>query len=973
MDYYYSNYEEKIKFLNITSRLYNDIILNRLSTGKEKTVSTGDSAPYPHLMDCDFSFFEYFKQRFSQLSSNPIDYIREDNRVGIQAKTISGFSEGDIIYNTPILTGSQFHEICHNEGIFATRFSITYREDLEISLNNLVSCILNYLKNSNNNFIILHDFNFSQDDKIIPVAMVVGMLNIEINKLKIDLTIIVATCEAFDVHGLACLLNLGADYVFPYMLYIDYNQSRISNDNQVKLQHSISKDIQKILAKNTCSSIGEYACLAGFDIVGLDTDIYHKCFNKLKLSATGHSFSDVDRIIARKHSLAFDTEFTYDDSDKSLHHIRLKHSISQKSVKSLHSLLKHGKEEFYSGYVNNINNDKKRLFRDFFDIHSDRSSIHIDKIQSSEEIFQKISSAGMSLGAISPEAHECLAQAMNSLGSKSNSGEGGEDDSRLDTVKNSRIKQIAAGRFGVTPVYILSADELQIKISQGAKPGEGAELPGSKVTDHIAKLRFTNAGSTIISPPANHDISSENDLHNLVQSLKLFNPDAIISIKLAASEDLPKLLPRILNSGIEKIVISGADGGTGAAQLSTLRNCGVTFEAPLIKINDWLIKNSLRNRILLEVDGGIRTGLDIVKAAIMGADSFSLGTPFLVAMGCTLCRDCFKNTCSVGIATQNLELRSKFNSTTDNVINFMHYLADDIRDILSHIGYCSLDEVKGMSHLIYPVNFCNLSNQYDDDSFIINSEPNHIISKVTNYAFHIFDEIISSHIDKFDLTSNDSFDMKSIIVLSRLIFKYNKINEKHVGCDVRCIGSNDDGVGSFLVPGLSIVIDGGVGNYLARGMSGGRIAVLADKKYACIDSALYGATGGELFLSGVAGERFAIRNSGAVAVVDSVGDNACEYMTKGVVVVLGDIGSNFGAGMSGGLAFVLGDGSRIIKNINANYVFAERLTNPSHVELLIRLLNQHYLSTKSIKVEDILKNHSESLEQFHVVYPKPFL
>ncbi|MEY4504260.1 MAG: hypothetical protein RL154_553, partial [Pseudomonadota bacterium] len=600
----------------------------------------------------------------------------------------------------------------------------------------------------------------------------------------------------------------------------------------------------------------------------------------------------------------------------------------------------------------------------------------------------RFSTAAMSLGSISPEAHQALAEAMNRIGGFSNSGEGGEDSQRLKGPFNSKIKQVASGRFGVTPAYLRSATEIQIKVAQGAKPGEGGQLPGHKVTNLIAKLRFTVPGITLISPPPHHDIYSIEDLAQLIFDVKQVNPKARVSVKLVSTAGVGTIAAGVAKAYADKIIISGSDGGTGAAPLSSIKFAGNPWELGISEAHNALKFNHLREFVSLETDGGMKTGVDIVKAAMLGAESYAFGTAALAILGCKILRVCHLNRCTEGIATQEETLRDNFSGTADRVIQYMTFVAEEIREILAGIGFKSLQDIIGRSDLLNIVDDIKAKN-FDFSEILEQIEGGNVCKKASNNPFD------SNEFEK-SIVAEAMVSIKNpstTIEIERNICNINRsvgarlsgeIAEYYgdTGLKAGTITLNLNGVagqslGAFLINGVVIRLNGYANDYVCKGMHGGKVVIcseLSGEQHASAgNTCLYGATGGELFVNAAVGERFAVRNSGAITVVEGAGDHACEYMTRGVVVILGKTGINFGAGMTGGFAFIYDKDKEFIDKLNAELVIAKRIdTDESDEErqYLKRLIKKHYNETKSAKALDILNNYREEIRNFWLVMPK---
>jgi glutamate synthase (NADPH/NADH) large chain len=644
----------------------------------------------------------------------------------------------------------------------------------------------------------------------------------------------------------------------------------------------------------------------------------------------------------------------------------------------------------FDGLKKLVEDRKGKFIRDFFEFSSDKESISIDQVESKEDIFKRFASAAMSCGSISLEAHEAMAIAMNTIGGMSNSGEGGEDHARFNTNKNSRIKQIASGRFGVTPAYLVSADELQIKVAQGAKPGEGGQLPGHKVTKYIATLRHTTPGVTLISPPPHHDIYSIEDLAQLIFDLKQVNPRAKVTVKLVSTQGVGTIAAGVAKAYADRIIISGADGGTGAAPLTSIKHTGNPWEMGLSEAHQALKLNHLREFVHVQTDGGLKTGLDVVKAAILGAESYAFGTAALTLLGCKILRICHTNKCSVGVATQDEDLRGHFIGTVERLISYFTFIAQEVREILAKLGYTRLEDIIGKTELLKVV----------DDEFAKKFDFTNILRKV--------DGIDTCQVESNDPYDKNEFEKAILQKVSRTIdnpsykikFKENISNlnrsfgalisgeiARHygdTGLPEDSIVMNLDGIagqsfGAFLHKGITIYLNGVANDYVGKGMHGGKIVInpkdtLEGEEFGGAgNTCLYGATGGKLYVKANVGERFAVRNSGTIAVVEGTGDNACEYMTGGIVVTLGETGVNFGAGMTGGLAFVYDKSKTFFDKMNQELIEAVRIdTDDSERERIYikKLLLDYINETQSKKAIDIIDNFRAEIRNFWMVKPK---
>ena len=752
--------------------------------------------------------------------------------------------------------------------------------------------------------------------------------------------------------------------------------------------------ILKIMSKMGIATIASYRNSALFDVIGLDKQVVKECFRDSHALIPGLGYSDIEERINRDYEKA--TEIL---REKKLFPLEIggfhkyiakneHHDYSPAVVFSIHNASISNKKTDFNVLKELTENRSMKMIRDFFELKSDKKSIDVKKVEAKEEIFKRFASAAMSLGSISPEAHEALGEAMNKIGAQSNCGEGGEATERLKSSRRSKIKQIASGRFGVTPEYLRSAEEIQIKVAQGAKPGEGGQLPGHKVSPLIASLRYTVPGVTLISPPPHHDIYSIEDLSQLIFDLKQINPDATITVKLVSTAGVGTIAAGVAKAYADKIIISGGDGGTGAAPLTSIKYAGNPWELGLSEAHNALKVNGLREFVHLQTDGGLKTGIDVIKAAMLGAESYAFGTAALTVIGCRILRSCHTNKCTVGVATQNQELREHFVGTVDRVVNYFTLLAEDVRDILASLGYTRIEEIIGRSDLLQVIDdpfakkfdFSSVLRRLDgidtcqrssNDPYDKNEFEKAILKEVYTVIENPTDNIV---LNKKICNLNRSFGT----LISGEIAKYygNK------GLPQDSIIFNLDGVagqslGAFLAEGISIRLNGSGNDYVGKGMNGGKIVITPTSQGDLFSGAgntcLYGATGGTLYVRGSVGERFCVRNSGATAVVEGTGDHACEYMTGGVVAILGTTGVNFGAGMTGGVAFIYDKNHDFIDKLNQELVVAVRVdTDESDEErhFIKKLLTRYVNETASEKAQYILDNFRHTLRDFWMVRPK---
>ncbi len=1012
---------EKQRYFNITQEVVDQIIEPMVKDGKEPTGSMGDDTPLAAFSNVQRSFTDFFKQKFAQVTNPPIDPIREKVVMSIN----TGFGEIHNILDedpdhaqrlkttSPILTFEKL-EVLKSFGderhprykpYYKNRtYSTTFEENLRGSLEDLVYDIIEDVKKEGVRIVILDDTGMDEKHKTIPMAMAVGRLNYALLDAGVRhlVSIVAVTGEVYDSHATACLLAYGASAIYPYMLYATVyrllakkNLSDYEMRNEFKKVHgALGAGILKIMSKMGISTVASYRNSALFDVLGLSTDIVEDCFRNSHALIPGLGYSDIEERLDRYHKEAFVHEhmrklfplnvggfYKYVDGQEY-------HDFAPAHIRQLRDAAASGKWEDYAVLKGIIENRNKKMIRDFFALKSDRKPIPVEKVEPKEAIFKRFASAAMSLGSISPEAHEAIAEAMNRIGAQSNSGEGGEDAKRFGTIKNSKIKQVASGRFGVTPAYLRSAEEIQIKIAQGAKPGEGGQLPGHKVTALIARLRHTMPGVTLISPPPHHDIYSIEDLAQLIFDLKQVNPEATITVKLVSTAGVGTIAAGVAKAYADKIIVSGGDGGTGAAALGSIKFAGNPWEIGLSEAHNALKANHLRQNVHLQTDGGLKTGMDVIKAALLGAESYAFGTPALAMVGCKMLRICHLNRCSVGIATQEPMLREHFEGSVDRLVNYFTLLAEDVRQIMAELGYETMEEMIGRSDLLQVIDD-DFAKKFDFSSILMRLDGPDTCQVASNEPFdrnEFEKEVLKEAASAIQNPQDRLVIHRTICNLNRSfgarisgeIAKYygdGGLPEETITIQLKGIAGQS--FGAFLIDGVTLRIDGVANDYVGKGMHGGKIVIAplnqGEQYSAAGNTCLYGATGGKLFVAGNVGERFGVRNSGALAVVEGTGDHACEYMTGGVVVILGRTGVNFGAGMTGGLAFVYDTEHTFVENINQELVEARRIDTDDTDEArhyLKRLLKEYFNETGSLKAKRILDNFRMEIRNFWMVRPK---
>ncbi|MBN2869657.1 MAG: glutamate synthase large subunit [Campylobacterales bacterium] len=1015
------NLVERQRFYNITQEVVEQVIEPMIRDGKEAVGSMGDDTPLAAFSTVQRNFSDYFKQRFAQVTNPPIDPIRE--KVVMSLNT--GFGETHNILDeipshahrlkatSPIITREKLDVLKsfgdrkspRFETFYMNRtFSTAYRGALKPALESLVSDIIKAVREEGVRIIILDDTGFDREHKTIPMLMAVGRISRALldEKIRHLSSIVACTSEVIDSHGAATLIAYGASAVYPSLLFataaahLEEHKKDVSCSEAFKsIHHALNAGLLKIMSKMGIATIGSYRNSGLFDVMGLSREIVEECFGESHALIPGLTYEDIDARLERNHKEAFavggfNTVFPLKIGGfYKFYNGQEHHDFNPGVIHAIHRVSKTGKREDFDRLSALVNGRGQKFIRDFFEFKSDRASIDISEVESKDTIFKRFASAAMSLGSISPEAHECLAVAMNTIGAQSNSGEGGEDAARFGTLKNSKIKQVASGRFGVTPAYLRSAEEIQIKVAQGAKPGEGGQLPGHKVSGLIARLRYTMPGVTLISPPPHHDIYSIEDLAQLIFDMKQVNPNAKVAVKLVSSAGVGTIAAGVAKAYADKIIISGGDGGTGAAPLTSIKFAGNPWELGLSEAHNALKVNNLRGLVHVQTDGGLKTGSDIVKAALLGAESYAFGTGALAIIGCKMLRICHVNKCSVGIATQNEKLRGEyFKGTVDQLINYFTYLAEDVRRIMAQLGYRTMEELIGRSDLLKVVD-TEFAKKFDFSAVLHREEGHDTCQAASNEPFddNAFEKKVLAEV--MEAIKNP----ESPVRITRDICNLNRSFGARISGEIaqyygdaglpsdtirlHLKGIAGQALGAFLINGVSIHLDGVANDYIGKGMHGGKIVIKSQNEGEAFsaggNTCLYGATGGKLYIAGSVGERFAVRNSGALAVVEGTGDNACEYMTGGVVVILGKTGINFGAGMTGGFAFVYDQDHSFVENVNRELVDALRIDTDDGDEArhyLKRLLKEYVAETESLKAKELLKNFRVEIRNFWLVRPK---
>ncbi len=1002
------NFAQKQRYAGITKEVINLFIKPLMLDGKEPTGSMGDDTPLACFSNYPFrSFNDFFRQKFAQVTNPPIDSLREKIVMSLN----TGFGEVHNILDegpehaqrvkatSPILTKPKLNVLKEfgdeaspkYEPHYKNRsYSTVFKKNLKESLEELVEQIAKDVEEDGVRIVFLDDQAIDKEHKSMPMAMVVGRLHKKLldKKVRHLTSIVTLTNEVLTAHDAAVLIAYGATAIYPYMLFktvCDLSEKEgISRDDALfKVHSALNKGILKIMSKMGISTIASYRNSGLFDVIGLKKELVEECFIGSKVALSGLDYDDIEEKINKRHKEAFKEESILAGGVFKFRKNEELHEYTPTLIKAFTRAVEADDISEYKKYKELIENRDPVYIRDFLEIKSDKEPIDINEVESASEIVKRFVGAAMSIGALSQEAHEDIAEALNTIGAKSNSGEGGEDKARDKTIKRSKIRQIASGRFGVTPEYLVNAEEIQIKVAQGAKPGEGGQLPGFKVTTYIAKLRHVTPGKTLISPPPHHDIYSIEDLAQLIFDLKQINPKAKISVKLVSTIGVGTIAAGVAKAYADHIVISGSEGGTGAAPITSIRHAGNPWELGIIEGHNALKANHLREYVSLETDGALKAGRDVIIAALLGAEYYGFGTSLMMAVRCIFCRSCQTNKCPVGITTQSDEYRAKYKGTVQKVINFMMYLAEDIREYLASMGYKSLDELIGRNDLL-KVKDIPLAKKFDfsmlfeqvegvntkqkeNEPFDKNEFELGLLEKVRETIKNPnHKSVVRAEISNL----NRSFGAR----ISGEIAKY--YGDEGLADDsivFNLTGTAGQSFGVFLSKGITLNLQGVANDYVGKGMAGGKIVIKPGKGAGAGNTCLYGATSGKLFVAGEVGERFGVRNSGAVAIVEGTGDHPCEYMTGGEVIILGKTGINFGAGMTGGVAFVYDKEHVFVDKINPELIEIRRIDideNEKPKLYLKKRIIEYYNATNSEIAKYILDNFRSEVRHFWLVTPK---
>ncbi len=990
-------------------------------TGQEATGSMGDDTPIAVLSCQKRPLSDYFRQQFAQVTNPPIDPLREavvmslETTIGPEQQSIFEESEqhaNRVILTSPVLSTAKYRALLHLDrwGYRVRRFSLGYDPaalDLRQALDRLRHEVAEAVR-AGAVLLLLTDQDCAPPQLPIHALLATGAVHHHLCRegLRCNANLIVATASARDAHQLACLIGFGATAVYPYLSYAvlaDLCRSGeldLAPDLAVKnYRKGIKKGLLKILSKVGIATVASYRGAQLFEIIGLADEVVALCFPGAISRIQGAGFADLeaDQKALAREAIARHRPIRPGGLLKYIHGQEY-HAFNPEVVHRLQAAVNIGDADRWRACAELINRREPATLRDLLQPRAKLQPVPLDQVEPIEAILPRFDTAAMSLGALSPEAHEALAEAMNRLGGRSNSGEGGEDPARYGTAKVSKIKQIASGRFGVTPHYLVNAEVLQIKIAQGAKPGEGGQLPGSKVNELIARLRYSVPGVTLISPPPHHDIYSIEDLAQLIFDLKQVNPQALVSVKLVSRPGIGTIAAGVAKAYADLITVSGYDGGTAASPISSIRHAGSPWELGLAEVHQTLQANDLRDKIRLQTDGGLKTGLDVVKAAILGAESFGFGTAPMVALGCKYLRICHLNNCATGIATQRDDLRrDHYRGTVEKVINFFQFLADETRQWMARLGVRSLDELIGRVDLLEPMAGTSARQGRLDLRPLLHSD-NLLATKPRRCALarnqpfdrgQLAERMVGEILPVIEAKSGGTFAFtltnRDRSIGARLSGEIARRwgNQGMVAAPVRLklTGVAGQSFGAWNAGGLELLLEGDANDYVGKGMAGGKIVLRpphratyrSDETSIMGNTCLYGATGGRLFAAGRAGERFAVRNSGAHAVVEGVGDHGCEYMTGGLVTVLGPTGTNFGAGMTGGFAYVFDPDNSFVDKYNHELVEIQRVRSGYMEEYrnhLHQVIEEFCRETNSDWGWRLLDDFHDHVGRFWLVKPK---
>jgi glutamate synthase (NADPH/NADH) large chain len=999
-----------------------DVIRTLAEDESEAIGSMGDDTPMPVLSHKPRALYDYFRQQFAQVTNPPIDPLRESivmslsTQIGPECNVFVPTPEHarQIVLNSPILSQRKLRQILASEDVVEANEFIDLQYEPEEGLKATLLRICDQAEAAVRDgklVLMLSDRYLVQGKLPAHALLATGAVHHRLVQtgLRCKCNLLVETGTARDSHHFACLIGYGATAVYPYMayqtLYEMMRKGQVNMGGQERRElgrnyrRGIRKGLYKIMSKMGISTVSSYRAAQLFEIVGLSSEVVDLCFRHTLSRIEGADFEDLENDTKYMAMRAWNPRSATEQGGlyKFVHGGEY-HMYNPDVIGALQAAVVAGDYELYQMYARLVNERPASTLRDLLGFKRAAQPIPIEEVEPLEAILARFDGAGMSLGALSPEAHEALAIAMNRLGGRSNSGEGGEDPVRYGTEKNSKIKQVASGRFGVTPEYLTNAEVLQIKIAQGAKPGEGGQLPGHKVNEMIAQLRFARPGVGLISPPPHHDIYSIEDLAQLIFDLKQVNPSALVSVKLVAEPGVGTVAAGVAKAYADLITISGYDGGTGASPLSSIKYAGTPWELGLAETHQTLRANDMRHRVRVQTDGGLKTGVDVIKAAIIGAESFGFGTAPVVALGCKYLRICHLNNCATGVATQHPVLRSKyFLGLPEMVMHYFRFVAQEAREIMALLGVRRMEDLIGRTEYLEILpgetskqRKLDLRPLLSDAGLV--SDRSHICREPSNAPFdkgELAERMLSQMLPAITRQSGGEwqYEVKNFNrsigarISGEIARHWGNYGMAEAPLVVKLSGSIGQSFGAWNAGGLHMYLEGDANDYVGKGMAGGRIVLRPPRTASYVarntiimgNTCLYGATGGQLFAAGQAGERFAVRNSGAIAVVEGSGDHCCEYMTGGVVCVLGRTGLNFGAGFTGGFAYVLDQDRSFVDRYNHELIDILRLTNEamlSNVQHLQELIRMHVSETGSVWGDEILNDLRSFLGHFWLVKPK---
>ncbi|ELY99492.1 glutamate synthase large subunit [Natrialba asiatica] len=990
--------------------------------GKDPVGSMGDDTPLSVLTEFNRPLFSYFKQLFAQVTNPPLDYIREElvtsleSRLGFQRNLLdeSPAHARQLVLDSPVLTDAELGAIrdCSTNGITAATIDITYEptsdefgSDLDAAIERVREDAVAAIE-ADHDVLVLSDRNVDAERVAIPSLLATGGVHHHLvrNGLRNHVGLVVESGEPRTVHQLSTLVGYGAGAVNPYLAtqtIADLTAGPDGADTEAAIDAyvgALENGLLKVMAKMGISTVESYQGAQIFEAVGLDSDLVDEFFAGTENRTEGIGLAEIEADLRERHATAFaaDDETELDRHGEYEHRSDgLTHQWNPETVGTLQQAVRSNDYERYREFAELINDQNENLqtLRGLLEFDSDREPIPVEEVEPVTDIVERFSTAAMSLGSLSPEAHENNSIAMNRIGGKSNTGEGGEPPERFDTERECNVKQVASGRFGVTSTYLSSADELQIKMAQGSKPGEGGHLPGEKVNEMIAHVRKSTPGVGLISPPPLHDIYSIEDLKQLIFDLKAANEEADINVKLVSEAGIGTVAAGVAKANADVVHISGHSGGTGASPRTSIKSAGLPWELGLAEANQMLSATGLRDRIRVSADGGMKTGRDVAVAALLGAEEYVFGTASLVTSGCVMARQCHKNTCPVGVATQREDLRERFPGEPEHVINYMTFIAQELREIMAELGFETVDEMIGRADALAQRDTVDHPKARSVDLSAVLAEPAGDVRRKIREQDHELDaqldyEFIDAAADALDggepvALSADVTNVDRAVgamLSNRVTSRYGEAGLPEDTITVDLEGTAGQSFGAFLASGVSLHLNGSANDYVGKGLSGGKLTVRTPDRasydptenIAIGNVALYGATDGQCYINGVAGERFAVRNSGAKAVVEGVGDHGCEYMTGGVVAVLGETGTNFAAGMSGGVAYVYDPDGEFAARANTGMATLHEDLEEEDEEMLRRLVENHVAYTGSDRGADLLDDWERALDAFVKVMPEAY-